>query len=423
MAYAEKRGGGRWRGRYKLPNGKYGTVSEDADGVAFTTKLSAKKFAADLESDVRRQSFINPADGKITVEEWSDLWLGSIDVGPLSDRNYRQRLRTQIIPEWGAAAVRDVSAHAVAAWEKRLRKALSKNYADAVMSTFRTLMDDAVASRLRGDNPVTTRKSRRRGKYQPKPKDEKVIATPRQALLVARNAHERWGFGGYVLVLTIAYTGMRIGEIAGLRREFLLLRDAGAGRRILVERQSQYVDGKLALIDPKYASQRSLILPPFLADLLEELAASHRHDHVFAAVKGGQILAAGDFYSTYWHPAVDGLAPRGVVRGAKARAGIRPVLGVADMVPHGLRHSHKVWLDEDGHPRVAVEERMGHELPGVEGTYSHTTLPMELKIAETLQGRWEQSLRPVVDRREFGPYPPVKPSRRRRSPKFLPAED
>jgi hypothetical protein len=90
------------------------------------------------------------------------------------------------------------------------------------------------------------------------------------------------------------------------------------------------------------------------------------------------------------------------------------------MVPHGLRHSQKVWLDEDGHPRVAVEARMGHELPGVEGTYSHTTLTMELRIAETLQTRWEESLRPVIDRREFGAFPPPVLGRRSRSPKFLP---
>lgn len=69
------------------------------------------------------------------------------------------------------------------------------------------------------------------------------------------------------------------------------------------------------------------------------------------------------------------------------------------MVPHGLRHSHKVWLDEGGHPRVAVEARTGHVRQGVEGVYPHVTLPMELKIADHLQGLREESLRPVIDRR------------------------
>jgi hypothetical protein len=75
------------------------------------------------------------------------------------------------------------------------------------------------------------------------------------------------------------------------------------------------------------------------------------------------------------------------------------------MVPHGLRHGHRVMLDEDGHPRVAIEARMGHDVPGVEGVYSHVTLAMELKIAETLQSRWEDSLLVVVHRRELGPVP------------------
>ncbi len=77
-------------------------------------------------------------------------------------------------------------------------------------------------------------------------------------------------------------------------------------------------------------------------------------------------------------------------------------------MPHGLRHSHKVWLDEEGHPRVAVEERLRHRMQGVEGTYSHTTLTMELRIAESLQSLWEASLKPVIDRREYEPARPLR---------------
>jgi hypothetical protein len=54
-----------------------------------------------------------------------------------------------------------------------------------------------------------------------------------------------------------------------------------------------------------------------------------------------------------------------------------------------VRHGHKEWLDEDGHPRFAVEARMGHELAGVEGTYSNLTVAMEQGIMRSLQARWE----------------------------------
>jgi integrase len=427
MAHAEKRSydskarKSRWRGRYKLPNGKWGSVSRDENGQPFYSERAAEQYAQGLEVDVRRKQFINPRDGRITVAEWAEKWLPSIDVGPLSEKEYRLRLKNQILPEWGDIAVGDLSPTAIAAWEKRLRASLSKNYADNVMSTFRTMMDDAVAEKLRSDNPVAARKSGRRGRYKPKPKDEKVIATPRQALLIARNALEMRGLNEYAIVLTSAYTGLRIGELAGVHRDQLALDDRGEGVRLHSVQQSQYVDGQFTEIGNKYDSGRGLILPPFLAALLRQLLA-YRPDSewVFSAPKGGRLLRGGDWYAETWQPIVSGRAPRGVVRGAKARVGVRPVLGVEGLTPHGLRHSHKVWLDEGNHPRVAVEARMGHVLQGVEGTYSHVTLAMELAIAEYLQQLWEGSLRVVTDRRELGPYPPLKPGRRKRSPIRLP---
>jgi len=412
MAHAEKRTYDkrarkwRYRGRYKLPNGKWGSVSRDDNGQPFYTERAAEQYAHGLEVDVRRKQFVNPRDGRITVAEWADAWLPSIDVGPLSEKEYRLRLKNQILPEWGTVAIGDLSPTAIVTWEKGLRQRLSKNYADGVMSVFRTMLDDAVTEKIRGDNPVASRKSGRRGKYMTKPKEDKVIATPRQVLLIARNGSQLYGLNEYALVITSAYTGLRIGELAGVHRSQLELADCGQGARIHLEQQSQYVDGEFTEIPAKYDSGRGLIIPPFLAALLKGLLDSRpESEWVFTAPKGGRLLRSGDWYSSTWHSMVEGRPERLAKPRVGYRAGVRPVLGVEGLVPHGLRHSHKVWLDEDGHPKVAVEERMGHTLQGVEGTYSHTTLTMELKIAETLQSRWEQSLKPVVDRREFGPVP------------------
>jgi integrase len=90
---------------------------------------------------------------------------------------------------------------------------------------------------------------------------------------------------------------------------------------------------------------------------------------------------------------------------------MRAVAGVENLVPHGLRHSHKVWLDEGEHPRVAAEERMRHALPGVEGTYSHTTLAMGLEIAAYLQRLWEDSTAAGDDDEWEAPRPPRTPGR------------
>lgn len=425
MAYAEKRskdktGRMRYRGRYKLTADYWPSVSRDEHGQPFYSERAAKQYAHGLEVDVRRKVYIHPGDGRITVAEWAERWLESIDVGPLSEKEYRLRLKNQILPEWGTMPVGELSPAGITIWEKALRKRVSKNYADGVLSVFRTMLDDAVAEKVRGDNPVSARKTRRRGRYKPKPKDEKTLATPRQALLIARNALEMRGLNEYAIVLAAAYTGLRIGELAAVHRDQLALKDKGQGARLHSTQQGQYVDGKFTEIDNKYDSGRGLILPAFLAELLQELMDRRPSEWVFTAPKGGRLLRGGDWYTETWGPVVNGRAPRGVIPGARPRAGIRPVAGVEGLTPHGLRHSHKAWLDEGDLPRVAVEARMGHELPGVEGVYSHVTLPMELRIADYLQELWVASQRVVVDAREFGPFPEYVAPRRKRSPKNLP---
>ncbi|PAX92787.1 hypothetical protein CLM82_01190, partial [Streptomyces albidoflavus] len=106
---------------------------------------------------------------------------------------------------------------------------------------------------------------------------------------------------------------------------------------------------------------------------------------VFTAPRGGRGTRGGCWYEETWRRVVHGRAPRGVTRGAKARAGLRPVLGVEGLTPHGRRHSQKVWLDEGGHPRVAVEARRGDGLQGVGGTYAAGTVPAERKVALALE--------------------------------------
>jgi integrase len=357
VAYAEKRGK-HWRGRYKLPNGKYGSISEDENGQPFTTKNTAKAAAADEEAKVRARTFVNPRDGRITIGAWSEIWLDSLEIDHLSDRTVRSRLRAVILPEWGDVAVADLTTIGYQTWEKRLRaEGRAANSIRGIRSTFRAMLTDAVASRVIGSNPIPEGKARRRGKYQPKTtaEDERVFATPRQALYVARNALALRGLGMYVMVLTSFNTGMRIGELAGLRRDDLVLTGTDySGARILLRHQSQYIEGKPRLVPAKYDSGRSLIIPEFLADLLQQLVDSHDSEFVFTAPKGGRLIIHGDFYGYTWRPIVDGRAPIPSSRGHAARPGIRPVLGVEGLTPHGLRHGHRVALDEAGHPRVAT---------------------------------------------------------------------
>jgi integrase len=63
------------------------------------------------------------------------------------------------------------------------------------------------------------------------------------------------------------------------------------------------------------------------------------------------------------------------------------------LTPHGLRHGHKTWVDEDQIADVLKSERLGHEEPGMRGVYGHVSLVMREELKSRLQARWEESLR------------------------------
>lgn len=96
---------------------------------------------------------------------------------------------------------------------------------------------------------------------------------------------------------------------------------------IRVERQVQYVDGVLEFLPPKYESYRTLVIPPFLAELLEQLLASHGSRWVFPAKLGGS-LGAVNFDYTYWRPIADGAEERKGPRVRRPRPAISAVPAV-----------------------------------------------------------------------------------------------
>ena len=71
---------------------------------------------------------------------------------------------------------------------------------------------------------------------------------------------------------------------------------------------------------------------------------------------------------------------------------------------HGLRHGHKTWMAEDGMPEILAEQRLGHQVPGMRGLYTHASTRMRDDLKHALQTRWEDSLRA---RAAINPHSPL----------------
>lgn len=409
-----------WRGgtcRVKWWSGEYrddGRKRFESKG-GFTDEDEAFEFGQDQLYELRHGTGISNRDGATLMTDWIDDWFAATDHAYTTYKGYKSIINRHIRPYFTGTAVKDIDVIAYRAFRKHIYKKLpSPASAANVMTVLGMILDDAVP-RLIKVSPVE--RKRTRGKYVKQTKRERKRDMDIAAIdQLARNAEVVCGYTGYVMIWTMAMTGMRPGELFGLRREYCYPNWPGSDPRpdpdeeqryeedmlrygkgeglmpaIRVQQQVQQMQGKsVAEVPPKYYSYRTLVVPPFLADMLEKQLASHTNKWVFPAIGGG-CLKAAPFSKSYWFPMSKGCDERTRGRGnAPARPAIPAVPDFAGKRMYLIRHGHKAWLDEDGHARFAVESRMGHEVPGVEGTYSSVTVAMERAIMKALQERWER---------------------------------
>ena len=381
MAFVEQRGSGSWRVRYPRGDGTFGTIS------GFKSDVAAAKKAGEIEMDQRRGTFLDPDAGKLHFDQWSVVWLDSIDVAAATMSQYSYLLRKHIVPKWGAVSLNSISNLAVHTWANRMR---SKGYANSTVATTIKIMSmmlaDAVDEGLIPANPI---RPRRRGRRQRQARVERLWATPEQAIRIAVQAMALVGEWAAALMITAAWTGARWGELTGLQRRNLHLGDG-----VLVVDPDvgalHEVDGVLTLGPPKTdESARSVLLPAFLVELLQVHLDSHDHPHVFVTAEN-QLLRRSNFARRAMRPAADGNHQR-----QQPRVRVEPV--VRGLTFHGFRHSHKTWMIADGIPEVAQAQRLGHKLPDkIENIYSHVAPEVEARLLAALQRRWIEALTKVV---------------------------
>ncbi|MFD0530410.1 tyrosine-type recombinase/integrase [Kitasatospora arboriphila] len=248
-------------------------------------------------------------------------------------------------------------------------------------------MADAADNGLRDSNPV---RPRNRGRGRTEPRTERVWATEYEVNEIARRILTLAGPNQALLVITAAYTGMRWGELASLRRE--RCRTGAPNPCIIIDPEVgalHEVNGELSYGQPKTASSaRTVTLPPFLASLLAAELARTSTPPVFTTIRGKHLRRSG-FQRRVWAPAVNGTTlPDGTVWKP-----IKPGLTF-----HGLRHSHKTWMIEDGIPGVAQARRLGHRLQDkIDDVYSHVAASVEQRLLAALEARWQRALRPAAE--------------------------
>ena len=316
-----KRDDGRWRARYR-----------DAAGTEharhFARKVDAQRWLDDVTSSVVTGTYTDPRTSSVTLADWSATWLkGQVHLKATGRTRVEGIVRLYIVPRWGTTRLRDVSHADVQTWVTELLSGdLSASSVQRTHGLLSQMLDLAVRDRRLPANPAKGVKLPRK-----LPKARRFLTANQVEALVVEC--EPYGLA----VRFLAYTGLRWGEMAALRvRDVDPLR-----RRMHIARSVTEDNGRLIFDTTKTGEERTVPLPPFLAEQVAAAAAGKGPDDlVFEGTRGG-VLRNGNFNRRTFGPAAI-------------------AIGEPRLTPHGLRHTAASLAIAAGANVKVVQQMLGH---------------------------------------------------------------
>lgn len=257
-AYTTARGR-RYRVRYRDPDRK------QREKGGFERKLDAEEYLAAVRVQAARGEYVDPAAARVTVGELGASWLGrQTHLKPSSLRPVEIAWRRHVEPVWGDRSIGRVQHTDVEAWVAELSQSgLSATSVLRAHGVLAGILDDAVRDRRISTNPA-------RGVNLPrKAPKRRAYLSAAQVELLARESGDHG-----LLVLFLAYTGLRWGEAIALRVGSLdLLR-----RRAQVSENAVRVGRELVVGTPKSHTSRSVPVPAFLVEHLARACEGRGRD-------------------------------------------------------------------------------------------------------------------------------------------------
>jgi integrase len=313
-----------WRARYRGPDGKERSRS-------FARKADAQRWLSEVETARNHGLWTDPARGRITFGAWLDqYWTMTADLRPKTIARDRSVLGAHALPWFGRMPLAAIEPLSVQAWTTNLLdQGLKPSTVRTVYQRFSRVMTTAVDAGMIARTPC------RRIKLPKVDQEEIRFLSPADIGRLADAIRPEYR----ALVLLGAYGGLRIGEMAALRRHDV---DFEHGSVSVVEILTE-PRGHIHIGPPKTrASRRTVAVPSFVMDALAaHLAASTARDgRVFHSPRG-RLFRPTPFRDTIWKAATT----------AAGLTGVRI---------HDLRHTAvALWIAAGANPKL-VSARAGH---------------------------------------------------------------
>ncbi|MEV0602872.1 tyrosine-type recombinase/integrase [Streptomyces sp. NPDC050315] len=342
---------GRWQARYRDP----GTGQLRSAEQTYPTKKDAEVALSHIEADISRGQWADPDAGKVLLADYATAWLRDRKLADRTRERNESVIRLHILPTLGARPLSSITTSHVRAWRSALLENVGEPTVVKAYQILRAVMHTAVDDELIRRNPCRIKGA---DSYDV---PERPVLTVAEVFAAADAITPRYR----LLVLLAAFTGLRFGELASLRR-----RDIDTENGVLMVRRSQAEMQNGALFDkaPKSdAGIRPVAFPtellPDVREHLEYFAGAGRDGHVFVGPQGGQLRRSN--FRDDWIK-------------ARTKAGI-----TANVHFHDLRHTGNT-LAASGASLRELMTRMGHSTPRAALIYQHMVNGRDREIADRL---------------------------------------
>jgi integrase len=333
MASIQKRANGKYLVRWRNEENKERSKQ-------FDLMRDARRYAAQIETEMARGTYVDPRAGDITLREFYDDWKQR---QLWSENTRRNSERAMQRADFADMPLNKIRRSHIESWVKGMSSAYMPNttrtHFQLVSSVFRGAVTDGVLA----DNPAS-------GVRLPKrdaPESSMTIPTPDEVGSTI-DAADEW-FQAYIALC--AFAGLRRGEACGIQLpdiDFL-------GKTIRVDRQIQHPRNKKpVVVDPKRGSKRTVPVPEDLIVMLSEhvknVGVAGEEQWLFPGKHGP--LSPSSAYAR-WVRTTERASVEGVTL-------------------HDLRHFFASGLIAAGCDVVTVQRAMGHRSASMTlDVYSH----------------------------------------------------